>query len=424
MPSLLSRQDAERKVIGASIMDDKARASMVTRLLPSDFENEWYRLAYIAIQELMSAGKEVDLFTIHNYLIESGRPSDVIVHVSETVDEIPNPDLIEEYCNTVLDAATRRRIDKIGGDICRMAAESTSLESEAENAAGVLVQTVTRCKESDTAVIGSAAEEDVNRRGPTMRLQTPWPALNADVGGFEADNLILIGARPGVGKTAAALQMAVSAAEEGHGVLYVSAEMSRQQLWRRMVYQKLGISPVKQSSMIMTKDERDAIVEYAIHVQDSELPLYIMDGGDMSFASIYGRAKAMDMSGDLGLVVVDYLQILDTERSENRALEIARLSKNLKRMSRQLSVPVIALSQLNRSMEGEGRTPQLSDLRESGALEQDADIVLLLHRKIEGLSSDVNKATMFLAKHRQGPTARYNVLYSPDNGKFFNMTRI
>lgn len=411
-----------------ALMSDTARAYLVAHVSEDDFEEPSYKVAFMAIRSLMAEGRSVDLFTVYEEINRVYRSGCDTYLVSGAVDDLPNPESVGEFCRAILDASTRRKLFRLTSQFNNRLGEEDKIDEMSDSVASEIITISARLNAEDASIIGDVAEREVDAMSREMRsrIMFPWQLLNMDTGGMEGDQLVIIGARPGVGKTAAALQIAMNAADtQGQSVLFVSAEMSKQQIWRRVVHQELGISPIKQATGIMCVEERMAVAGLASKVKDERIGLYVMDSGDLSYASVFARAKAMHIIGRLGLVIVDYLQIMDTDASENRSLEIARLTKNLKRMSRQLQVPVIALSQLNRELErsDSNRPPRLTDLRESGAIEQDADLVLFIHRKPEGLESEITQSQILLAKQRMGPTSRYRATYSLDHGKFFNFVK-
>jgi replicative DNA helicase len=418
--SLLYRNEAEKCVIASMLMDPSTAGEVLAALRPDDYWNTAYKLAHAAIEKIVERGHDIDLFLVYDEALALGATADDTMLIQAVADEIPNPQLIGEYIEQVRDASIRRRANE------RLVKAHATLITERGSASDLLysiasdiVKPVGESAVNTLVPIADVAVRELDRvhaNRPSSSVPYPWDSANVVTGGMSEEQLIVVGARPGVGKTAVGLQMALHCAMNGGRVLYVSAEMSARQLWQRMVHQLLGISPVRFARGILDEDQKKSLAQLSAEFVDRPVHLNVMDSGLLSPETVSARARLMQASGGLDLIVVDYLQLLDAKSAESRAQEVSYLTAKIKGMARSLMIPVVLLSQLNRKSAAEDRAPDLHDLRESGSIEQDADLVFLLHRKISGTTSDITRTLFTLAKHRMGPTAVFKCEYSLDRG--------
>lgn len=425
--SLLYRNEAEKRAIASVIVDPGCVGTLLAALTPDDYYNVAYRIAHAAVAKLVEKGQDIDLFLVFEEAQALGATSEDTMLIQAVADELPNPALIEEYVKQVKDASIRRRAqerlvkahaeisnDPMGADdvLHRISADLVDPLWSGSNAAISM---------ADVAV---AEIERLHRAASVKTVHYPWEAVNLNTGGMMEEQLIVIGARPGVGKTAVGLQMAIFAAYQNPGrVLYVSAEMSGRQLWMRMLHQLLGVAPVRMARGILDEEQKRRVAGLTSEFIDRPVFMYVMDSGVLSPDSIAARARLLNARGGLDLIIIDYLQLLDSEREESRAQEVSRMTGKLKGLARNMGIPIVLLSQLNRASAAEDRPPDLHDLRESGSIEQDADLVFFIHRKTAGTESEIKRTKLMLSKHRMGPTDIFDCEYSLERGTLERMHR-
>jgi replicative DNA helicase len=271
-----------------------------------------------------------------------------------------------------------------------------------------------------------AIEEQHNRKQLITGVPTGFKKLDEMTSGFQGSDLIIIAARPSMGKTALALNIARHAAVDANiSTAFFSLEMSKEQLCMRLLCSEARLDSAKLRSGFFNQKDWERLIEAADTL--TQAPLYIDDSPDVSALEIRAKARRLKMEHDLGIVIVDYLQLMKTRSSfERRELEISEISRSLKGLAKELGIPVIALSQLNRKLEERSdKRPQLSDLRESGALEQDSDVVAFIYRDevYNKEENNPNKGTaeIILAKQRNGPTGKVTLTFINQYTRFENM---
>ena len=423
--------EAEEAAIGALLIDGLVFLQLSTFLKPEDFYRERNRLCYQACADLYDRGDAIDQVTVFRELSRTGNIESVggMAYLSHLVSITPTSAHAEHYGRLVSRTSTMRRLIQAGAKISALGyADTDDVESTLRGAEKELfsvresqptgsfvslreIYDEYLSERADLTEVGAAAA------GPIM---SGFEDIDELTGGWQRSDLVILAARPGRGKSALALNVAVSAARAGHAAGVFSMEMSRMQLAMRLVASEAGVDAHRVRLGLYTEAEEQRIIEAVGFL--SGLPVYIDDAQFQSASEMRAKASRLAQERGLDLLVVDYLQLIEGEgrnrRSENRTMEITEISRTLKGMAGELNVPLIACSQLNRSVESRpGHRPILSDLRDSGSIEQDADLVMFIHRDDSYYDEDewdkMNPgqpyphgiAEIILAKHRHGPTA-------------------
>ena len=432
-------EEAEKSVLGSMLMDRDAIVEAEDILVKEDFYQRQYGILFEAMVELYQEGKPVDLITLQDKLKEKDVPEALssLDFFRELVDIVPTSTNVRQYAQIVHDKATLRSLIKVTEDIgnaCYLGKEETPaiLEKTEKEIFGLLQN---RNRMSDFVPIQeivlnslNAIEEAAKTRGRVTGIATGFTELDYKLTGLHPAELILVAARPAMGKTAFVLNIAQYAAfKDNHAVAMFSLEMSKEQLVTRLMASESMVD----SQQIRTGDLRDSdwekLLEGASLIGNSKL---IIDDTASSLAEIRSKCRKYKQTYDIEMVVIDYLQLMsgsNTRRNESRQQEISEISRALKVLARELNIPIIALSQLSRAVEArQDHRPMLSDLRESGAIEQDADVVMFLYRD-EYYNPDTEKkniAEVIVAKQRNGATGSIELVWLGQYTKFANKERI
>ncbi len=432
-------EEAEKSVLGSMLMDRDAIVEAEDILIKEDFYQRQYGILFEAMVELYQEGKPVDLITLQDKLKEKDVPEALssLDFFQELVDIVPTSTNVRQYAQIVHDKATLRALIKVTEDIgnaCYLGKEETPaiLEKTEKEIFGLLQN---RNRMSDFVPIQeivlnslNAIEEAAKTKGRVTGIATGFTELDYKLTGLHPAELILVAARPAMGKTAFVLNIAQYAAfKDNHAVAMFSLEMSKEQLVTRLMASESMVD----SQQIRTGDLRDSdwekLLEGAALIGNSKL---IIDDTASSLAEIRSKCRKYRQTYDIEMVVIDYLQLMsgsNTRRNESRQQEISEISRALKVLARELNIPIIALSQLSRAVEArQDHRPMLSDLRESGAIEQDADVVMFLYRD-EYYNPDTEKkniAEVIVAKQRNGATGSIELVWLGQYTKFANKERI
>lgn len=439
---------AERAVLGALLANPNRMADIDSILSRTDFTDDRHRTIYLALAEMLSDGAEVDEVSLFSWLSAAGKldAAGGALYIGSLRDELPDVPNLPHYAGIVADLSLRRRLERIGKDLT-VASTSTMPAGDAlETVTRSIAEVQGRREESNSATIGDAAREELGRMRAEVEQRhssATWVAtgldrLDASLGGLRPGQLVIVGARTSVGKTALGLQVALHAGlVQNKRVLFLSLEMSTEEIARRAIAQTSRVSYGRLQHVNLddprwpeTHGNWQAVERAVADLQQAGVT--IVDSGTVTPSSLRSRCRLQQMRGGLDLVVVDYLQLMSSgERHDSRASEVGAISRGVKWLARDLRVPVLALCQLNREPEkrdtgaggpvgqGKGRgEPRLSDLRESGSIENDAHAVLLLHRRVEGTWEEVSTAVAILAKNRTGATGRWPLSYDPPTCRF------
>ena len=418
--------EAEQSVLGAMLLDSEAIIKAGELLEPEDFYREAHQVIFRSILDLSEKMEAVDLVTLGEELRQKGNlePVGGLTYLTSLVNSVPSAANVESYARIVQEKSMMRQLLSSATSIIRTVYDGgEEPEVVLDSAERLIFEIGQSTKVSPYVrlreVLGPAfdrVEYLYTHQGTVIGVPSGFRGLDERTSGFHPSELIVLAARPSMGKTTLSLNIAAHVALEGQGVGLFSLEMSREQLAMRLLCAEAGIN----SHRIRTGNLRDSDWPRLSHAMGrlSEAPIFIDDTPNLSIMEMRARARRMKAEHDIVLMVVDYLQLMHTRgRTENRQQEISEISRSLKALARELQVPVIACSQLSRAVEQrEGRRPQLSDLRESGAIEQDADVVAFIHQdpKAEG----ENLVELLLAKQRNGPTGSIPLVFLKDVGRF------
>lgn len=411
--------EAEQCVLGSVLIEDGALLKVVESLRPDDFYREAHGKICAAMFDLFERNEPQDLVTVHNALKAKGELEQIggAAYLAELTEAVPVAANVGYYAKIVRDKAVLRRLIEKTSDIAALcyeeAGEVDELLEQAESAIFEISQAKIRqafhplrtvLKQSIKRV-----EDLYERKELVTGVPTGFTELDRLTAGFQPADLVVIAGRPSMGKTAFALNVAQHAAiEHGTPVAIFSLEMSKEQLALRMLCSVAHVDANNVRTGFLNEKDWPKLIRAAGHL--SEAPIFIDDAPAISVLEMRAKARRLKTEHDLGLVVVDYLQLMRGRgQSERREQEISEISRSLKAMAKELSVPVIALSQLNRKVEERpNKRPQMADLRESGAIEQDADVILFIYRDEVYNQSDDNpnrgKAEVIVGKQRNGPT--------------------
>lgn len=429
--------EAEEAVLGALLIDPEALFRVASFLRPDDFyvqKNGWIYTAILALHERR---EPVDFVTLRNELEAQGLLDEVggAAYIAQLIDAVPTAIHVEAYGRIVEETAIRRRLIGAAGDIAQLAYQEQQAIGQvidrAEQALfGISQRRITRELTPIQEVIQQyydRIEYLYDHRGEPLGVPTGFVDLDRLLGGLQKSDLIIVAARPGVGKTSLCLSMARHAARLGKHVAIFSLEMSAEQVVQRLVSAETGIDAQRLRLGQLHEEEWPLFVQ-AIGVL-SELPVFIDDTPSISALQLRTKARRIHAEFGLDLIVVDYLQLMTSDvRVENRVQEVSYISRMLKGLARELETPVVAASQLSRAVEQRSdKRPVLADLRESGSLEQDADVVMFIYRE-EMYRPDTEKqhiADVIVSKHRNGPTGVVQLFFRQQLAQFLDAeTRI
>jgi len=428
--------EAEQAVLGAMMLEPEAGSSVFEILQPEDFYRDTHRLIFSAIGELFEKGDPIDLVSVAEILRQQGRLEQVggIATISEIARSVPSAANVEYYAKLVTEKALLRQLIRATSSILERGyepgEEARGLLEEAEK----LILDLSRRRVKD----GFSFIRDIllqtfekieylhANKGNLTGVPTFFTELDRMTSGWQPSDLVIIAARPSMGKTAMVLNMAQNAAVRAKvPVAIFSLEMSKEQLVQRML---CGEAMVDQQR-VRTGDLLDADWPKLTRAVGplSDAPIFIDDTVGISLAELRSKARRLKLEHNLGMVIIDYLQLLSVgKKTESRQQEVAQISRTLKGLARELKVPVIALSQLNRGVEQrQDKRPIMSDLLESGAIEADADVISFIYRD-EYYNHDSEKkgiAELIIAKHRNGPVGTVELGFLKEFTKFVNLER-
>lgn len=429
--------EAEEAVLGSLLIDPDAVLKVASFLAPEDFYREKNAWIYRAILDLHERREPADFVTLvdelerRNILHEVGGAA----YITSLINSVPSAVYVEHYGHIVERTATLRRLIDAAGQIAALAYEEAEDVNEVVDRAEQLIFNVSERRiRRDLRPVGQVMHQVVDRieylhrhQGEVLGVPSGFTKLDRLLGGFQKSDLIIVAARPSVGKTSLAMNFALNAARKYRKVVaFFSLEMSAEQLVQRLLAMETGIDQQRLRRGEIADHEWDMLMAAAGEL--SNTMLFIDDTPAMSALELRTKARRLQAEHGLDLMVVDYLQLMRGEgRSENRVQEISYISRSLKSLARELEVPLIALSQLSRAVEARSdHKPQLSDLRESGAIEQDSDVVMFIYREdmVKENSEKKNIADIIVAKHRNGPTDTVPLYFRKELTKFENLEMV
>ncbi len=423
--------DSEASLRGAELLDDL------------QFHKEGHRRLFRALRSLVEQRMVIDYVTVRDELTRRGdlEQAGGVAYLDELVNAVPTAANIEYHARILREKAIQRRLIEAATQIVSEAYEGKTTAAELLDKAEGKIFTIGQQRRDDgftriKEMLWPSMEriEQLQRSGTSMTgVPSGFVDLDEMTTGFQNSELVIVAARPSMGKTAFCLNLATHAAIEGHGVAVFSLEMSKDALVQRMLCAEARVDSQAVRRGMLRDTDFTRLARAAGTLQTC--PIWIDDTPALTLLEMRSKARRLKADNDLKLVIVDYLQLMRSpEYSDNRVQEISDISRSLKQLARELELPVIALSQLSRASEQRGgdRMPLLSDLRDSGAIEQDADIVLFIHRpemyrdlreKAEqGGESLDGKAEVIMAKHRNGPTGSIDLFFHKQFTRFDNRT--
>ncbi|RWZ78700.1 MAG: replicative DNA helicase [Candidatus Microsaccharimonas sossegonensis] len=429
--------DAEMSLLGAVLIDEETLADISEHVKPYDFYDKRHGLIYDAMMRLYEKHKPVDLLTLTEELKKKNDIETIggSAYLTELTNYVPTAAHAEAYAELVQQKAIRRRLIKASAEISEMGFdEETSTEQLLEAAEAELFSVSDQSLKQDLVSIESILTESFDRmeelhrnKGQLRGIRTGYRDLDTMTAGLQRSDLIILAARPAMGKTTLVTNLAYNVATIAkQPVLFFSLEMSKEQLVDRMLADASGVDSWNIRTGNLSDDDfsklSDAMGEMA------EAPIFIDDTPGVSVLEMRTKARRAAHEQPLGLIIIDYLQLMQGSGREygNRVQEVSEISRGLKLLARELNVPVIALSQLSRSVESRSpQIPQLADLRESGAIEQDADIVMFIYREeYYNPETDRKQITdLYIAKHRNGPTGKIELFFHPERLRFMSLDR-
>ncbi len=436
--------DAERALLGAILLDPECLTDVTDICNAEDFFRPEHKDIFLAMTDLSSRSEMIDILTVSEELEGKGRMKTIDRdYIVALADDVPLASNAVDYARIIADKATRRRMIKASTEIARLAYDQDgSVNTALDAAEKQIFDLVQRGNVKSYRGIGDIMPEVFdNLTLLSSRLNDPqfdgnrlsgipsgYTELDGYLSGFQNSDLILIAARPGMGKTALMLNIAtnVAAGKFRYPVAVFNLEMSALQLTKRIISSQTGIRGENLRNGDLSRDDwklvKDIVKEYR------DIPLYIDDSPDVSINSIRAKCRKLKLERDIKLIIIDYLQLLTSgTKTESRVNEVGEISRALKLMAKELDVPVIVGSQLSRSVEKrDDKHPQLSDLRESGTIEQDADIVMSIYRDSyyhpNGDSKFKDVAELDILKHRNGSTGKIRLNYDSDHARFRNLS--
>lgn len=428
--------EAEQSVIGAMLLDQEAIITTSEILVAEDFYNPQFKTLYNAMISLYQEGKPADLVTLQNKLKEQEVPSELcsVEFISGIISSVPTSANVKYYADIVKEKAVLRRLIRVSESITNECYQDTeNLDQLLEQTEKQIFDVVQNRSTSDFVPIRQVALETLESIqnaaktvGAVTGISTGFYDLDARTAGLQKSDLILIAARPSMGKTAFVLNIAETVAIKNNvSTAIFSLEMSRVQLAKRLISMNSKVDSQHIRVGNLADDEWGKLTESTILLGES--PLVIDDTPGISIAQLRSKCRKLKLENNLGLVIIDYLQLMSgsgSRKNESRQQEISDISRSLKALAREIDCPVIALSQLSRAVESrEDKRPMLSDLRESGAIEQDADVVMFIYRDeyYHKDSEEKGVTEIIIGKQRNGPTCTIKLKWLAEYTKFANL---
>jgi len=426
--------ESEQCVIGSIIVEEQTLVPVAEILDREDFYIDAHKVIYDSMIELGNERKPIDMITLTNRLKEKGYLDQVggVTYLTSITNMIPTTSNVKVYAEIVKKNSTLRKLIKASNDIISMGYEASDSLDDILNVAEKKIFDISQDRMSQdfkpiSEVLTSvtAMIEEVYSKGSDITgLDTGFIDLNKKLGGFHKSDLILIAARPGMGKTAFALNLVANAAiRSKSSVAVFSLEMSKEQLVQRLLSSQSNVALNNISKGKIADDEWKKLTDAMTVLSSSHI--FIDDTPGIKVSEIRSKCRKLKMEEGLDMIMIDYLQLMEADgRADNRQQEVSKISRSLKILAKEMNCPVIALSQLSRNTEsGKDHMPKLSDLRDSGAIEQDADIVMFIYRdeyytKMETKKKDL--AEIIIAKNRHGEISNIELVWIGKIQKFSN----
>jgi len=430
--------EAETSLLGAVLIDSEVLADVSDKIKAGDFYDKRHQMIFEGMTRLFEKHQPVDLLTLTEELKKKdaldaiGGPS----YLTDLTVAVPTAAHAESYAEIIVEKSMRRRLIHVSSDMAELGFdEDTNVQELLEKAEAELFSVSDANLRNELVSLEQILNESFDRldelhrdRGKMRGVRTGWRDLDNMTAGLQRSDLIILAARPAMGKTTLSTNLAYNiATKENQPVLIFSLEMSKEQLVDRMLADAASVDAWN----IRTGNLSDEDFEKLSHAMGelAEAPIFIDDTPGLTVLEMRTKARRIAHDRPLGMIMVDYLQLMQGSSSRgdgNRVQEVSEISRGLKLIARELNVPVIALSQLSRSVESRSpQIPQLSDLRESGSIEQDADIVMFIYREAyyNPETDRANITDLIIAKHRNGPTGKVELFFHPERLKFMSVDK-
>jgi replicative DNA helicase len=419
------KPEAEASLLGSILLDGSLYAQLLEkRLAPSDLSRDNHRLVLGAMDRVAARGEAIDHRTVAAELEASNELASIggAQFLVGLMGNVPSVTHAETYATIVERTAVLRRLIGAANDIAHLALTRDEAQVAVQDAQARLFSVSESMLHRDIVSLGGAltryAEQIASRAdGQRIGIPTGLGTLDQKTGGLQSSDLILVAGRPGLGKTSLALNFVEHAAVRlGKTCAVFSLEMSELQVVQRLISMTAEIDGNRMRRGRLSMEELQAISQASSQLQQA--PIFIEESSRLNVTDILAKSRRLQAERGLDLIVIDYLQLIEgADEAENRVREVAQISGSLKAIARELQVPVIAVSQLSRQIETRGTEPMLSDLRDSGSLEADADLVMFLWQKDQNDRRD-RIVRLKLAKHRNGPTAEIELHFEPELTRF------
>jgi len=426
--------DAERSVLGAILLNDECLEQVQEILIPEDFYSMQHKMIYEVILECAKNFKRIDLVTLQDELKKKDQLEDIggVVYLIALQEDIPSLGLVEQHSKIIKEKAMLRElIESATGIITNCyAQDEKSIAAVLDEAEKTIFQIANKRSNQSFVQLNIWLKKTFQHlsdikstsKGVTG-IPSGYQKLDNMSSGFQNGDFIVLAARPSMGKTALSLSIVASAANQGYTVGFFSLEMSAEQLTLRLLSSESGIALHSIRNATITSEEWVEITNVAARLAENKI--FIDDTAMLSIMELRARARKLKMEHGVQLIVVDYLQLLhSSRRHENRHQEVSEISRSLKALAKEIGVPIISLSQLSRAVDSRmDKRPMLSDLRESGAIEQDADLIMFLYRDIVYNPDAENPALteLIVGKQRNGPTGTVFLHFARELAKFEDM---
>lgn len=428
--------EAEKSVLGGIFLKPDIFGDVVEILHPNDFYKNGHKLIYEAMRDIYNSGTGIDPIVVVNKLKKNEKFDELVGEqlLFDIISDVPTAANIIEYAKIVKEKATLRRLGEVGTKIVELAYEGyEEVDNILDKAEGMIFKISENVDSKDLVSLKDVIAQEFVRlekvyqnKGVATGISSGFSDFDQMTSGFHPSDLIILAARPAMGKTAFALNLALNAAMKSKkGVLLFSLEMSSSQLLQRLLSIEAGIGLQKIRNGFLDPDDWGKLGLASMKLSNSEIN--IADLPNVNVLEIRAIARRLKAAGKLDMIIIDYLQLIkgNSTRGDNRQQEISEISRALKGIARELDIPIIALSQLSRATEQRAdRRPMLSDLRESGAIEQDADMVLFLYRDdyYNEESEDKGLTEVIIGKQRNGPVGTVKLRFFHEYTKFANFS--
>ncbi len=427
--------EAERGVLGSILIDKDGIIQIANLLTPEDFYDPAHGIVYAAMIDLFVRNRPIDSLTVRELINDQKKLNSIggDTFLADLMTSIFTSTNIYQYAQIVKNKSVLRKLIKVGNDITHTGfdeeSETTELLEKAEKSLFSVTQTFIQNKLTPLKDILNARYEEFAaiHEDPNMAqyssIMTGYPTFDHKLSGFKRWDLIILAARPSMGKTAMALNFAQNVWEQGKNVAIFSLEMSKEQLTDRLIASAMAVDSWKLQKWKLSEDEFARMGDALEKLSRSKIYMDDSPAG-AGLIELKSKARRLKMESWLDLVIIDYLQLMSSGNSMNRVQEVSEISRGLKSLARELDVPVIALSQLSRGVEARpDKRPLMSDLRESGSIEQDADIVLMIYREdYYNEFSEIPWITnVYIRKNRNGPTGQIDLKFEKQHQKFYEI---